>query len=240
MEEFAELVTGIMATVDQLKRNGYDIPFFRGHGSTKWQLTPALGRRPGLSALENTLYYDVLIRAGSLIPAHRTTWDTLFIMQHHRIPTRLLDWTENFAVALYFAVRDFRERAAIWILNPFELNQQQIGNSNLLHPQSDMYGEYFDYFITGERKFEGDPDVIAILPNKTNERVVAQKAVFTLHWNLEKPLETVCPSHVYKFELSDKALEQAEKFLELAGINEYALFPDLDGLARWLKVVHGI
>ncbi len=240
MDEFAELLTKIRATLDLLKRNGCDIPFFRGHGRADWQLTPTLARRPEFAALESILYYDLLTRAGSLIPANSTSWDRLFIMQHHKIPTRLLDWTESFAVALYFAVREFRGRAAIWVLNPFELNQQQIGDGSLLHPQSDIYGEYFDYFITGKRKFKGGPDAIAILPNKTNQRVLAQKAVFTLHWNLKKPLETICPKHVYKIEFSDKALDRATKFLELAGVSEYALFPDLDGLARWMKVVHGI
>ena len=38
-----------------------------------------------------------------------------------------------------------------------------------------------------------------------------------------------------KFELTKDMLESAKDFLELAGVNEYSLFPDLDGLQRYLK-----
>lgn len=33
-----------------------------------------------------------------------TDWEYLFFMQHFGVPTRLLDWSENSHVALYFAI----------------------------------------------------------------------------------------------------------------------------------------
>jgi hypothetical protein len=56
----------------------------------------------------------------------KTTFDWLSLMQHHRYPTRILDWSENILVALYFAVVNRPETedkpGALFVLNTFKLN----------------------------------------------------------------------------------------------------------------------
>jgi hypothetical protein len=45
---------------------------------------------------------------------------------------------------------------------------------------------------------------------------------------------------VARVDLPKAAWKEARRFMEDAGINEYLLFPDLDGLARYLQAKYEI
>ena len=81
---------------------------------------------PDLLALEQEMMARFAERAR---PFHDlrslSQWDQLFLMQHYRVPTRLLDWSENPLVALYFALQSadqttghLADDAAVWVLRP--------------------------------------------------------------------------------------------------------------------------
>jgi hypothetical protein len=53
-------------------------------------------------------------------------FEVLVTMQHYLAPTRILDWTENLLIALFFVVRDPQQDekdGALWILNARRLNR---------------------------------------------------------------------------------------------------------------------
>ena len=54
---------------------------------------------------ERQAFIDYGFRSGSEII---NSWQILAEMQHHGIPTRMLDWTENILIALYFALSRYR------------------------------------------------------------------------------------------------------------------------------------
>ena len=75
-------------------------------------------------------------------------------------------------------------------------------------------------------------------PTQTGKRLAAQRGCFTLHTDLFSPLETGNPAFLRQFLIPKAAVVEGVGFLRLAGMNEYSLFPDLDGLARHLKRIH--
>lgn len=54
-------------------------------------------------------------------------WDSYFLMQHHGVPTRLLDWSDGALIALHFAIRDKpmppKSGSVIYVLDPYWLGR---------------------------------------------------------------------------------------------------------------------
>jgi hypothetical protein len=252
MSGWTSFLSGIQKHISALERSGCDTPFFRGHNDGSWKLLCGLGRqRPEAfkkSEVEGILYYDFMSLAGPLLERDASSWDILFAMQLHGLPTRLLDWTATFGVALYFAVRLYRtseaattkqdslEPPCVWVLDPFQLNLATTNEASILNPQTDLTVTYQSNFIEAKKSILGD--VIAINPTQLTRRQAVQRSVFTLHSDLFTPLEHLHRSSVKQFILPTAAIPDAIAFLSLSGVNEFSLFPDLDGLARHLKAQH--
>jgi hypothetical protein len=216
--------------------------FYRGHANAEWHLLPSIGRIEWMAGIqgafvEHNAYYEFITRAGSLLPEGVSSWNVAFAMQHHGLPTRLLDWSDTFAVAVHFALGLPRNDSsaidsAIWILDPTVLNRQTIKMSGIFHP-TELEADYSELFVSRTKTLPGG--LAAILPLRHHPRVFSQRGAFTVHADLAKPLETLYPSAVKKVLLPASARAGARLFLELAGISEFSLFPDLDGLARELS-----
>src|SRR2546428_6777520 len=108
--------------------------WFRGQTNAKNHLVPGLARRRGkdwLSA-ETMLINRFRQNAVALLPPmQRSEWDWLLLMQHHGVPTRLLDWTEHALAGLFFASGSARGRdnvsrtdGCVWVLDPVALNRE--------------------------------------------------------------------------------------------------------------------
>jgi hypothetical protein len=213
------------------------IPFFRGQCDSEWPLLPGVFRGRPSKYAEQCIYYEFRSSASMLLASNLGAWNIAFLMQHHGLPTRLLDWTESFAAALYFATRGPVQTGAVWMLDAYSLNKETVEEEEILDLDADFSNDYFEYFIADDRvAFRGA--AVAVLPHRSNLRLSSQRGLFTLHAT-EEPLERRFTHFLQKFELAGDSRRAADHYLELAGVNEYSLFPDLDGLCRYLKVRYG-
>jgi FRG domain-containing protein len=182
-------------------------------------------------------------------------WGYLFFMQHFGVPTRLLDWSENSMVALYFAITSgesykdrtsgaFTRDAAVWILNTELWNLRMAGPGMkgriLAVPDVVLQG----YEPTDDlRKIAANP--VAMAGHYNNPRIVAQRGAFTIFGHNNMPmnrifdLEDLEPDALVKVILPQDHLSDLRDALFRIGYTDSMVYPDLIGLAMEIKRHYG-
>lgn len=173
-------------------------------------------------------------------------WEVLVSAQHHGVPTRLLDWTYSPLVAAHFATLEpARERdRVIWRLDwqrvhrKFELPELAL----LIDDVASTVGDG-GKACTPWALFRGGTKrefACMIEPPSLDARIVAQSAVFTLCSDRTRSFDDFLDDHGLRDALTRYVIpgEAAAKFrdqLDLVGMDERRLFPDLDGVAAEIR-----
>jgi hypothetical protein len=124
------------------------------------------------------------------------------------------------------------------MLDPYDLNRISCQQEEVLDIQDDFPHNYFDYFVSdnASTKQTFPAGVVAIFPRHTNVRLAGQRGKFTLHGtDVSIATDARFSGCIQKFELPADGREAALDFLSLTGVNDYSVFPDLDGLCRFLR-----
>ena len=235
--------------------------WFRGCGNSSYNLSPTLHRHPEITepkeiiSLEQKIVNRFKQRSIPFLDRNLNLdnkWEVLFYMQHYGTPTRLLDWSENPFIALYFAATsapykrdgkkiEYLNDISIWFLDPIKWNQkilEDVGFSEgIISYESkhiDSFEPFTDYNLMREKP-------IAIYGTHNSGRIVAQRGVFTIFGKGTKPMEKLFEDDAFpedsliKIIIPKAKIGGILKSLISIGITDSVVFPDLDGLSKEVK-----
>jgi hypothetical protein len=238
-------------------------PWFRGHERTDWRLVPSILRNGNLQhEFQLTKRFRLLAHGFGVDISTDRLDQWLFIMQHHKAPTRLLDWSESLNTAIFFACLDWIKQrdigkcsdGIVFGLNPIFLNEKVLGISDF--PVTWSQGPVlqtikFAFGTQDELVREADGTLIkieylqspvAVFPSTVHPRMRAQKACFTLHGADHCDLRDIFHEKGWAAAdmLRDYVIPRDQKSqladeLALVGTTYSTVFPDLEGLTSDLK-----
>lgn len=239
--------------------------WFRGHGRTSFSLVPSLYRTFPTVAdaldVEGRILREFSNRSRTLVEAagaRDDEWELLFLMQHYRLPTRLLDWSRNLLIAAFFAVHDPEAWAiadddpCVCVLNPREWNRSVIGPAGIAGSNGAVTSLNEGVMTSYRPQYSGRPvgalqeHAVAIAGPEFAARIVAQRGAFTVFGTKDPSaidgleaqndhlVASAGASEIYKLILRGSQAEWKQT-LALVGIGQFTAFPDLEGLASELR-----
>lgn len=241
------------------------INWYRGCGKASRKLEPGLYRHPTKKDPDELLVLEKKMlewfkRRSTLYQTLRSYDDEpganlehLFFMQHYGVPTRLLDWTENPYIALYFALTSakfdkgsYPEDSAVWILDPIAWNEKSLGPGwgpeGVLTPANQAAKGYTPK--EGQdpkqlRTMRADP--VAMHGISNSPRMVAQRGVFTIFGLSTDAMEKCYEDKAYPADCLVKLIIPRASIARLldivvsTGFTDSVSYPDLHGLAMEIK-----
>jgi hypothetical protein len=175
---------------------------------------------------------------------HKDTLYCLALMQHHRAPTRLMDWTYSPFVAAKFAAEEGTKGAVIWCLNAEWCRERAevqpvVGSDVKLRGDDEMRNDdtFRRIYLDAHQPF-----VCLENPFRLNQRLILQRGLFLCTGNIsvgfQQNIEAMdgwdSELNMVKLVLRLEKKTQVEQFanqLKQMNMTSALLFPGLDGFA---------
>ncbi len=189
------------------------------------------------------------------VPADENTLEWLTLMQHYGAPTRLLDFTYSFFVAIYFAIERADGECAVWAVDStwltdlnkklFRRTSDQTDYISITDATSNMgRQEFFRRFLWEFQLAR----VEVVNTYRINQRQTIQQGVFLCPGDISMPFTdnlhallkaTPDPDRFLKLEIGASPRERLTilQHLHRMNVTTATLFPGLDGFAKSLKTI---
>jgi hypothetical protein len=221
-------VTDFVAKIGTLEQRHVAQWFYRGHSNKNFQLVPSLfrlGRTESFSTWDEVETYLMECfkceATPHLVSPPQNDLEWLALAQHYGLPTRLLDWTTNPLVALYFAVEDNSANDAdVWCMG-FHSTNNCLAESTHLARRKTLRKTRLIYF-----------------PKHLSPRVTNQAGCFTVHesevaLSQQEDIEIFCG--FTRLRVPAKNKPAIIEGLYGVGIHRGFIYPGLDGIAMKLR-----
>jgi hypothetical protein len=251
IEHSISSVSEFISCIEKITEENQEL-WFRGVPSSSYVPIPGIIWK-GLSQHEGNLEHSFLQSYKSYTNnVVLNTWEIFSLMQHHGLPTRLLDWTESALVALYFSLSSAHsgeQSSTVWVMDPFYLNQISLKERRLYCPavmnnRTVSVGEdsiNLDDYLPPNLKREPNMHIpeypIAIKANYHSRRISSQKGCFTVHGSNKSPINIIMNDEHFRMIKVCSSAESRKRMLKVLsglGVDEESIYQDLDSLCRKL------
>lgn len=254
--EFVDCVTP--ETPDPITGRRRDTGVYRGASDARAPLLTSLDRLGGIDPphskadLEEHVLRNYIRYSRPHAEGRATNdWEELISAQHHGVPTRLLDWTYSPLIGAFFATRPVEgsERArAVW-----RLDWQKVHRAFRFPPLAMLIRD-LDELFDGDhhsspwrlfaRARSASPFACLVEPPSLDERIAAQAAAFTICSDKWQSFDSFLTSHgladaLTRYVIPAECVAKLRDQLDLVGVDERRLFPDLDGVAAAIRRYYG-
>lgn len=232
--------------------------WFRGTGKASYTLSPTIHRHPTIVTPERVIELETKMidrfNQRSVPFLHKpldkkNDWEVLFFMQHYRIPTRLLDWTENPFIALYFALtsahfevvskkKEYQDDVAVWVLDPAVWNKESLKDFSYSNGILSVEESFVDSYKPRTTFANIREKPVAIFGTHNSPRIVSQRGVFTVFGKKLKPMEETYVDDKFpqdcliKLNFPKEKINSLLNSLTSLGITDSVVYPDLEGLSK--------
>jgi len=216
-----------------------------------YELKPSVYRSPSrtydLADDERHAFRDFRLWSAGMIPTERTLEDLYFQQQHHGLPTRLLDWTTNALIALYFAVaKDTTESAALYVMDAYGLGENEYtgldgkkrkagGFAVTNNDPNNLLAVALAEIVQWRKDIRPPKFIFPVRPDFTDIRMQVQRSCFNYHPpSVQELTEKQNPS-LCKMVFSPEVKKDIKDQLLHLGIDHFSVYGDVDSLATTVK-----